>query len=253
MVRVIEPFFDKAFIYDSCANRKGKGNLFALKRFEKFRRKVTKNYTSYGYCLKADIKHYFQEINHEILLNILKREIKDEKTIWLIESVIRERGAREHDNCPKGIPLGNLTSQFFANVYLNEFDQFVKHQLKAKYYVRYVDDFVILHETKEQLEVWKKQIGEFLKEKLKLQLHPEKSKIISLSNGVDFVGFRNFYYFNIPRKRNIRKMLSKIKKYKNGKLGKEKILESFQGWNAYAKWSDSLELRRKVAREIYRR
>ncbi len=146
-----------------------------------------------------------------------------------------------------------MTSQFFANVYLNEFDQFVKHQLKAKYYVRYVDDFVILHETKEQLEVWKKQIGEFLKEKLKLQLHPEKSKIISLSNGVDFVGFRNFYYFNIPRKRNIRKMLSKIKKYKNGKLGKEKILESFQGWNAYAKWSDSLELRRKVAREIYRR
>ncbi len=94
MVRVIEPFFDKAFIYDSCANRKGKGNLFALKRFEKFRRKVTKNYTSYGYCLKADIKHYFQEINHEILLNILKREIKDEKTIWLIESVIREREAR---------------------------------------------------------------------------------------------------------------------------------------------------------------
>lgn len=96
LCNIIEPIFDKTFICDSCANRKGKGNSYALKRFEKFRRKVTKNYTSFGYCLKADIKHYFQEINHEVLLNILKRRVKDEKVIWLIESVIRER-ERERD------------------------------------------------------------------------------------------------------------------------------------------------------------
>ena len=91
IVRVIEPIFDKTFIYDSCANRKGKGNIFAIKRFEKFSKEVTQNYSSFGYCFKADIKHYFQEINHEILLKIIKRKITDENALWLAESVIRER------------------------------------------------------------------------------------------------------------------------------------------------------------------
>ena len=151
----------------------------------------------------------------------------------------------------KGMPLGNLTSQFFANVYLNELDYFIKHQLKAKYYIRYVDDFIILHESKEQLEEWKLQIGEFLINRLKLELHPQKSKIISLSRGVDFVGFRNFWHYKLLRKRNIRKMLKIIGKYKNGEFSKEKMLESFQGWNAYAKWANTLNLRKKVVRKIY--
>ena len=100
------------------------------------------------------------------------------------------------------MPLGNLTSQFFANVYLNELDYFVKHKLKTKYYIRYVDDFIILHKSKSQLKIWKKQIKLFLKENLKLELHPDKSKIVSLSRGIDFVGFRNFYYYKLLRKRN---------------------------------------------------
>jgi RNA-directed DNA polymerase len=149
------------------------------------------------------------------------------------------------------MPLGNLTSQFFANVYLNELDQFVKHRLRAKYYIRYVDDLVILHESKEQLEVWKQEIEKFLREKLKLELHPQKSKIIPLSQGVDFVGFRNFYHHRLVRKRNIRSMLNKIRQYKNEELSKEKLLESFQGWNAYVKWSNSYKLRRKVVQRIY--
>jgi len=149
------------------------------------------------------------------------------------------------------MPLGNLTSQFFANVYLNELDYFVKHKLKAKYYIRYVDDFVILHKSREQLEKWKEQIDFFLKEKLKLKLHPDKSKIIPLSRGIDFVGFRNFYYHKLLRKRNIRKMLSVVSRYKNGEISKEKLLESFQGWNAYAKWANSYNLRREVVRKIY--
>ncbi len=150
------------------------------------------------------------------------------------------------------MPLGNLTSQFFANVYLNELDYFVKHHLKAKYYIRYVDDFVILHKSKEQLENWKNKIDGFIAEKLKLELHPDKSKVIPLSKGVDFVGFRNFYYFRLLRVRNIRKIIFNIRKYKLWKVSKEKILESFQGWNAYAKWADTLELRRKIASEIYK-
>jgi len=150
----------------------------------------------------------------------------------------------------KGLPLGNLTSQFFANIYLNELDYFVKHRLRAKYYIRYVDDFIILHNSKEQLEEWKSEIDGFLKEKLNLELHPEKSKIIFLSRGIDFVGFRIFYYFKLLRKRNIKKMFYVIKRYKNKEISKEKMLESFQGWNAYSKWSDSYELRQDILKDI---
>lgn len=149
------------------------------------------------------------------------------------------------------MPLGNLTSQFFANVYLNELDYFVKHTLKAKYYIRYVDDFVILHNSKAQLSVWKEEIERFLKEKLKLELHPQKSKIIPLSKGIDFVGFRNFYHFKLLRTRNIRKIDAKILDYNEGKISKEKILEIFQGWNAYAKWANSFKLRRSIVKGIY--
>ncbi len=149
------------------------------------------------------------------------------------------------------MPLGNLTSQFFANVYLNKLDYFVKHQLKAKYYIRYVDDFVILHNSREQLEIWKQEIDEFLRENLKIELHHQKSKIISLSRSIDFVGFRNFWHYKLLRKRNIRKMLFVVENYKNNEISKEKILESFQGWNAYAKWADSFKLRKSVVRKIY--
>ena len=149
------------------------------------------------------------------------------------------------------MPLGNITSQFFANVYLNELDYFVKHQLKAKYYIRYVDDFVILHNSKDQLDKWKIEIDRFLREKLKLELHPQKSRIISLSRGIDFVGFRCFWHYKLLRTRNIRKMLLKVEKYRNGEMPGENMLESFQGWNAYAKWADTLKLRRKVVRKIY--
>ena len=149
------------------------------------------------------------------------------------------------------MPLGNLTSQFFANVYLNELDYFVKHRLKAKYYIRYVDDFVILHTSKEQLELWKKEISEFLREKLKLELHPQKSRIISLSRGIDFVGFRIFYHFKLLRKRNIKNMENKIKLFQEGRISYKKLLESFQGWNAYAKWTNNLNLTKKIVRKIY--
>jgi hypothetical protein len=144
------------------------------------------------------------------------------------------------------MPLGNLTSQFFANVYLNELDYFVKHKLKAKYYIRYVDDFVILHNSKEQLEIWKKEIDIFLTQNLKLELHKDKSNIISLSKGIDFVGFRNFYYYRLLRKRNIRKMKSRINDFNKGQLKLENLVESFQGWNAYAKQANTYRLRKKL-------
>jgi RNA-directed DNA polymerase len=237
LFKIIEPIFDKTFIHDSCANRIGKGTLFALKRFNFFKRKVTFNLKKEAFCLKADIKHYFQEVNQDILLHIIKRKIKDEKVIWLIEKILKNFNNKE-----KGMPLGNLTSQFFANVYLNEIDYFIKYKLRVKYYIRYVDDFVILHESREQLKILKFEIKEFLKKELKLELHPDKSKIISLSRGIDFVGFRIFWHYKLLRKRNIHKIFLIVEKYKKGEVPKEKFLEIFQGWNAYAKWADSFKL-----------
>jgi len=136
---------------------KNKGTLFAIKRFDLFKRKITKSLCSMAFCLKSDIKHYFREINRGILIKIIQEKISDEKTINLIKLILNnfEGG--------KGILLGNLTSQFFANVYLNEPDYFIKHKLKAKFYIRYVDDFVVLHSSKKQLEIWKEQINLFLK------------------------------------------------------------------------------------------
>jgi RNA-directed DNA polymerase len=248
LVRVLEPIFDKSFIYDSCANRKGKGNLFALKRFDLFKRKITCNLKSEAFCFKADIKHYFQEVDHEILLKRIRRKISDEKVIRLIERILKNNVVG--NPIGKGMPLGNLTSQFFANVYLNELDYFIKHKLKAKFYIRYVDDFIILHKRKKQLGIWKNQIDEFLKKELKLELHRDKSKIILLSNGVDFVGFRNFYNHRLLRKRNITKMSFKIEKFENDELNKEKLFEIFQGWNAYSKWANTFKLKRRLRAEM---
>ncbi len=241
LCNVIEPVFQKSFIHDSCANQKGKGNLFAISRFDKFLQKVTRNGKNKGwfngnqvkgYCLKADVKHYFEEVNHEILINIIKRKIKDEYAIELIIKILQN-----YHNKEKGMPLGNLTSQFFANIYLNELDQFAKHKLRIKYYIRYVDDFIILHPNKKQLNYWKKEIREFLGNKLHLQLHSQKSRIVRLSQGIDFVGFRNFYHLKLLRKRSIRKMQEKIAEYTSGKINSKKFNEIYQGWMAYSKWA----------------
>jgi RNA-directed DNA polymerase len=250
---IIEPLFNKSFIYGSCANQKGKGNLFAIKRFNIFKRKISKNNTKNCYILKADIKHYFREVNHNILINLITRKISDKKVLILIRKILdnnqnsreRERETRQSDS-NKGMPLGNLTSQLFANIYLNELDYFVKHNLKLKYYLRYVDDFVILHKDEKQLIIWKNKIKRFLKQELKIELHPDKTRIISLKKGIDFVGFRNFYYFRLLRKRNIKKMKWKKSMFNQGLIKKEKFLESLQGWNAYAKWADTYKLRKNL-------
>lgn len=137
-------------------------------------------------------------------------------------------------------------------MYLNELDYFVKHKLKAECYVRYVDDFVIMHKSPDKLTGWKEEINCFLNSTLKLKLHPDKSRIIHLSNGVDFVGFRNFYYFNLLRKRNMRKIKRQILNFSDGKIGYARLTECFQGWQAHAKWANTYNLRRFIAQKIAR-
>jgi hypothetical protein len=152
------------------------------------------------------------------------------------------------------MPLGNLTSQFFANIYLNELDQFVKHKLKSKYYIRYVDDFVLLHSSKEQLINWKKEIEIFLKEKLKLKLHSEKSKILDLYNGINFLGFRNFYHYRLLKKSNLKNFERNFNKnkrlFKLNLINEEKFIDSFEGWLAYAKNGNTHKYRNHLLKEF---
>lgn len=203
-----------------------------------------------GYILKCDIKHYFEAVDHEILLEILKRKIKDGKVIWLVRKILENFDTKVKG---KGMPLGNYTSQFFANVYLNELDYFVKHSLQAKYYIRYVDDFVILHSSKKTLIYYKDRIEKFLK-CLQLELHPTKSNIISLKQGVTFLGYKIFYYHKKLRKRNLktfeRKLEKKILLCKEGKTTKEQLEEGLQGWFGYAKWADTYKLRKKILERV---
>ena len=148
------------------------------------------------------------------------------------------------------MPLGNLTSQFFANIYLNELDHFAKHKLKTKYYIRYVDDFIILHKSRKQLERWQKDIDKFLKDKLKLELHSQKSRIISLSKGIDFVGFRNFYHHRLLRKRNIKNMKRRVDLFNKGNIHPQKFLDIYEGWQAYSRWANTRKCKKNILKSF---
>ena len=156
----------------------------------------------------------------------------------------------------KGMPLGNLTSQFLANVYLSELDNFVKHKLRAKYYVRYVDDFIILERNKALLSEYKKTISRFLMDELELDLHPAKSRIIPLRKGVTFLGFRIFYYFKLLKKSNLNRVEKRLlifqEKLAKGQITKERILCSFAGWNGYAMLGNTYKFRMKVREKVSR-
>ena len=201
-----------------------------------------------GQVFKADIKHYFETIDHCILLKLIRKRIKDEKVMWLIETILKNHRTEIPG---KGMPLGNLTSQFFANFYLNELDYFVKHRLKARCYIRYVDDFLLLHKDKEVLSEWKEAIGVFLEQNLEIELHPEKSRIIPLKRGVTLLGFRVFAKYRLLKKSNARRIWKRLEKfyrrYEDGALGRDEIVQSLEGWFAYAEFADTYNLRRKVA------
>ncbi|MFH1073267.1 MAG: reverse transcriptase domain-containing protein [Nanoarchaeota archaeon] len=252
LCNVIEPIFDARFIHDSYANRKGKGVLKAIQRFDCFKRKVTKNNTKNTFVLKADIKHYFDRVDHVVLISMLKKRIVDEKALWLIETILENYRS---EISQKGMPIGNLTSQFFANVYLNELDQYVKNQLKAKYYLRYVDDFVILGNSRRMLEEHKQHINDFLKKNLKLELHPDKSQVRPIQRGIMFLGFRLFSHHSLLKKNNIRQMNNRLlffpQLFKNSVLSYDEIYASFEGWLAYASQGNTHRLRKKFIKRFH--
>ncbi len=256
---IIELIFERSFIPDSYANRKGKGTLAAIKRFDYFKRIVSRNGSCVknhpqevrGYMLKADIKHYFESVDHSLLLSILKKKIKDKELLSLISIILKNYLGSFPG---KDMPLGNLTSQFLANVYLNELDWFVKQKLKAKYYLRYVDDFVILHRSKAELEKYKKLIGQFLEKYLSLQLHPQKTKIFPLHRGTDFLGVVIFYRHKQIKKKNLirfnQKYLSLSKRVKDKESNYDELYDFMEGWIAYTKQANTYRLRTKILREF---
>lgn len=247
LCNIIEPILEKTFIYDSYANRKGKGTLKAIERFDYFKRKVSDNLTKTAFVLKADIRHYFDEVDHNVLIDIIKKKIDDKDIILLIQKILSNHNSKISG---KNMPLGNLTSQFFANVYLNELDHFVKCKLKIKYYIRYVDDFVIFHQSKEKLEEYKEKISLFLSEELLLELHPEKSKLIPLKQGTTFLGFRVFFNHKLISRKNLRNFKRKLYKmyinYNQKLIDYDSIYNFFEGWMAYCMNASTYRLRMRL-------
>ena len=220
--RILYPFFDYTFIADSFSCRNDKGTHKAVNRFRTLVNKVSKNHVCICWVLKCDIKKFFASIDYEILFGVLGEYIPDKNVMWLLKNIIASfetTSVASNGNHPYpslerrgyGLPLGNLTSQLFANVYLNRFDQWVKHKLKAKYYARYADDFVFLSPDKKWLKNIIPQIKNFLHTELKLSLHPNKLFLKTIASGVDFLGWVNFSEHRILRATTRRRMLARIK------------------------------------------
>lgn len=209
--RILYPYFDRKFIYDSYSCRIDKGTHRATNRFREYGRIVSQNHTRTVWVLKGDIKKFFASIDHVALKDILEKYIKDADALWLLEQVIDSFHTK--NKFGTGLPLGNLTSQLLVNIYMNEFDQFAKRELKARYYIRYADDFVILSPNKQWLKKLIPQMILFLQERLKLAFHPDKTFIKTLVSGVDFLGWVHFPYYRVLRTATKRRMLARMREH----------------------------------------
>lgn len=206
--RVLYPYFDRRFVADSYSCRIGKGTHRALDRFRSFFYTVSRNNTRTCWVLKGDVKKFFASIDQAILLRILKRHIDDPDVLWLLGQVI---GSFSATRSGIGLPLGNLTSQLLVNVYMNEFDQFVKHRLKAEHYIRYADDFVVLSCDRGSLVRLIAEMQNFLHQQLRLTLHPDKVLTKTFASGVDFLGWVHFPDHRVLRTATKRRMVRRVR------------------------------------------
>jgi retron-type reverse transcriptase len=232
LVDTIEPLFEKKFIFDSYACRRGKGFHQAVKRVQTFIRRATATGDKV-YVLKADIAKYFPSINHDALVGILHRTIEDKQVLGLLEVIIRNTGFDVH-----GIPVGALTSQLYANIYLDRLDHYIKDDLGVKLYCRYMDDFIIVHNSKRVLWDLLEKVAEFLTDELKLTLNP-KTSIFPAVRGVDFCGYRVWRDYILPRKRIIRHARRNFTRLarlcSQGKIPLETVRQSVMSFLGYMK------------------
>jgi retron-type reverse transcriptase len=255
LCNIIVPIFERTFIRDSYANRAGFGTHRALRRFTGFLR-------SSRYVLQCDIQKYFPSIDHEILKQEIRRKIRCRDTLWLIDTIIDHSNPQEpvRQYFPgddlltpfqrrRGLPIGNLTSQFFANIYLNRFDHFIKEELRASKYVRYVDDFVLFADDRAWLQLARQQIEEYLV-RLRLKIHPVKSQIFTPSQGANFLGFRVFPDRIRVRSENLRRARRRLRRmqtaYAAGQLGQGDISQSLRSWIAHLAHGDTWRLREQI-------
>lgn len=243
VVLVLEPVFDPAFIFDSYATRKGKGTHRAVKRAQSFLK-------SSRYYLKLDVSKYFDSIDHAVLLDLISRRVKDKKLLRLVEAIVRNSDASRGLQTGKGLPIGNLTSQFFANVYLNPLDHFVKEGLRARFYLRYMDDMVVFADCKPVLKEWRSAIEGFLEKQLMLAVNPGSSLLNSRPHGLPFLGFRIFGNLVRLKRENLvrlkKRLRQRIFEYESGAIIVEKLVQSAQSMFEHAAFADSLSLRQKV-------
>lgn len=206
LFRVLYPLFDQSFIHDSYSCRVGKGTHRAVRRLEVFSRRLGFNGRRNFWALKCDVRRYFDSVDHGILLSLIQRRVGDDGALWLVERIL----ASFHTVLGRGLPLGNVTSQLFANIYLNELDRFVKHDLGCRYYLRYCDDFLILSRDSSGLGLYRDWIAGFLSSSLRLELHPDKVSIRKYSQGIDFLGYVVRPHHTVLRTRTKRRMLTRI-------------------------------------------
>ena len=255
---VCEPIFERGFIFDSYANRKGKGTHRAVNRYEHFRDRSR-------YVLRCDIFRYFPAIDHEILKADMGRRIACARTLQLADRIIDGSNRQEPVDLHfpgddlltpltrrRGLPIGNLTSQFFANVYLDRLDHFCKEVLRAKGYLRYVDDFALFHYDRERLEDWRCRIETYLQGR-RLRLHSRKTKILPTSAPASFLGFvlmpdgrRRLPEDNVQRFRN--RLRGLRDQWKQGTVQEHEVRSRVQSWIAHAEHANTWRLRRAVFR-----
>lgn len=224
--RRIYPLFDASFVYDSYASREQKGTHASVRRFGVFARKGSSNFKKQAWTLKCDIRKFFGNIDHLLLLGMVEKKVRDPFLFELIRKIVcsfeTERG--------KGLPLGNVTSQILANVYLDRLDQFVKRTLKVGFYERYCDDFVILSKSRIELLQVLGEVREFLRKDLLLELHPDKVSLRKIIQGVDFLG-----YVTLPGRRVLRTKTKKRMFKKLAECKSPSVLQSYLGVLSHCK------------------
>jgi retron-type reverse transcriptase len=252
LCRVLQPVFEPTFIFDSYACRKGKGTHAAVDRFSTFARRNR-------YVLKCDVSKYFPSIDLEILEELITRKVKDRDVLWLVHLLIDHSNPQEPvqewyrgddlftpTEGRRGLPLGNQTSQFFANVYLNPFDHWVKQRLRARCYIRYVDDFVVFSDDKGWLAEARQRCRERL-DGLRLRLHPHKSVISRVQGGTRFLGYRVFPGHRLVPRENVTRMKRRLKRmqagYARGELSLPDVQRRLAAWLGHALHADTFGLR----------
>lgn len=252
---VLKPYFEPRLIYDNAACRGGKGTRFATDRLTKFMRDFYKEHGTDGYILKFDIRKFFDSIHHEVLKEklccILDEEVK--KLLYhIIDSYAKE--PEKDELSLRGLPLGNQTSQWFALWYLNGLDRLIKEKLRIKYYSRYMDDGILIHEDKAYLSLCLKKMTEYVEQKLKLSFN-EKTQIFPISQGTDYLGFR-FYLTDTGKvirrlrtsnkKRWKRRLKLYQKQYRQGTKTFEEITRSMKSYQGHLKYGNTYRLRANV-------